>query len=71
MSLPLFTLFGEEALRYRLHDSGAAALKQLGKTPYNIVISDFNMDNGSGLDLLKAMRAHPVLKPLPDSALRR
>ena len=46
-------------------DSGAAALKQLGKQPYHLVISDFNMENGSGLDLLKAMRAHPVLKRTP------
>ena len=46
-------------------DSGAAALKQLGQQPYNLVISDFNMENGSGLDLLKAMRAHPVLKRTP------
>jgi len=46
-------------------DSGAAALKQLGKQPYHLVISDINMENGSGLDLLKAMRAHPVLKRTP------
>lgn len=46
-------------------ESGSAALKQLGKQPYHLVISDINMENGSGLDLLKAMRAHPVLKHTP------
>jgi two-component system, chemotaxis family, chemotaxis protein CheY len=46
-------------------ESGAAALKALTKQPYNLVVSDINMENGSGLDLLKAMRAHPVLKRTP------
>ena len=45
--------------------SGADALKELSLRPYNLVISDFNMDNGSGLDLLKSMRAHPILKRVP------
>lgn len=45
--------------------SGADALKELGMRPYNLVISDFNMDNGSGLDLLRNMRMHPVLKRVP------
>jgi two-component system chemotaxis response regulator CheY len=45
--------------------SGSAALNELGMRPYNLVISDFNMDNGSGLDLLKNMRMHPVLKRVP------
>jgi len=46
-------------------ESGSAALKALTKQPYHLVISDINMENGSGLDLLKAMRAHPVLKRTP------
>jgi two-component system chemotaxis response regulator CheY len=46
-------------------ESGSAALKVLSKLPYHLVISDINMENGSGLDLLKAMRAHPVLKRTP------
>ena len=46
-------------------ESGSAALKQLTKQPYHLVVSDINMENGSGLDLLKAMRAHPVLKRTP------
>ena len=32
---------------------------------YDLILSDFNMDNGSGLDLLKAVRANPLTKKLP------
>ncbi len=46
-------------------DSGKAAFLELGKRPYNLVISDFNMENGSGLELLLNMRKHPVLKRVP------
>jgi two-component system chemotaxis response regulator CheY len=46
-------------------DSGKAAYLELGKRPYNLVISDMNMINGTGLELLKMMRAHPVLKRVP------
>jgi len=45
--------------------SGSEAAKVLGTKPFNLVISDFNMDGGSGLDLLKIMRGHPVLKRIP------
>lgn len=46
-------------------DSGKAAFLELGKRPYNLVISDFNMENGTGLELLVNMRKHPVLKRVP------
>ncbi len=46
-------------------DSGKAAYLELGKRPYNLVISDMNMTNGTGLELLKMMRNHPVLKRVP------
>ena len=46
-------------------ESGSQAAKLLGEKPFNLVISDFNMDGGSGLDLLKTMRGHPVLKRIP------
>lgn len=46
-------------------ESGSQAAKMLGEKPFNLVISDFNMDGGSGLDLLKTMRGHPVLKRIP------
>jgi DNA-binding response OmpR family regulator len=40
-------------------------LAELQTRLYNLVISDFEMDDGSGLELLKGMRAHPVLKKIP------
>ncbi len=46
-------------------ESGSQAAKMLGEKPFNLVISDFNMEGGSGLDLLKTMRGHPVLKRIP------
>ncbi len=46
-------------------ESGSEALKELMKRPYNLVVSDYHMVSGSGLDLLKSMRAHPVLKKTP------
>ena len=46
-------------------DSGKAAYLELGKRPYNLVVSDMNMTNGTGLELLKMMRNHPVLKRVP------
>jgi two-component system, chemotaxis family, chemotaxis protein CheY len=46
-------------------ESGSQALTLLAGRPYNLVISDFNMDGGTGLDLLKGMRAHPILKRVP------
>lgn len=45
--------------------SGNAALVELNTRLYSLVISDFNMEDGSGLDLLNAMRAHAVLKKVP------
>ena len=46
-------------------ESGSEALKELMKRPYNLVVSDYHMVSGSGLDLLQSMRAHPVLKKTP------
>lgn len=39
-------------------NDGAAALKSLTATPAHIVISDFNMPNMDGLELLKNLRAN-------------
>lgn len=51
-------------------NSGNAAYKiiegQIGKpNEIQFVISDFNMPNGTGLDLVKAIRANSALKKLP------
>jgi two-component system, chemotaxis family, chemotaxis protein CheY len=46
-------------------EDGAAALKLLKSQPVDFVISDWNMPNMSGLELLKAVRADEELKELP------
>jgi two-component system chemotaxis response regulator CheY len=38
---------------------GGEALKSLALNPAHLVISDYNMPNMNGLDLLKAIRANP------------
>lgn len=44
---------------------GSTALQRLRDKPYNLVISDWNMEPMSGLQLLKEVRADARLKDLP------
>ncbi len=44
---------------------GSAALAKLRERPYGLVISDWNMQPMTGLELLKAVRADPKLKDIP------
>jgi two-component system chemotaxis response regulator CheY len=46
-------------------EDGAEALGLLHKEKVDFIISDWNMPNMSGLDLLKAIRADESLKPIP------
>jgi two-component system chemotaxis response regulator CheY len=46
-------------------EDGAEALSLLQREKVDFVISDWNMPNMSGLELLKAIRADEHLKPLP------
>ena len=46
-------------------DSATSAIALLKDRKYDLVLSDYNMDNGSGLDLLKSVRANPLTKKLP------
>ena len=46
------------------HD-GEEALAKLQQRAYGLVISDWNMEPMSGLELLQRVRAHPVLKNVP------
>ncbi|MCE2927514.1 MAG: response regulator [Rickettsiales bacterium] len=44
---------------------GTEALQKLREKPYGMVISDWNMEPMSGMDLLKHVRADEKLKMLP------
>ncbi|MDD5176085.1 MAG: chemotaxis response regulator CheY [Sterolibacterium sp.] len=46
-------------------EDGAVALQKLKGGVYDFVISDWNMPNMDGLQLLQAVRADPALKHLP------
>ena len=46
-------------------DSATTAIAMLKDQKYDLILSDFNMDNGSGLDLLKSVRGNPLTKKLP------
>jgi two-component system chemotaxis response regulator CheY len=44
---------------------GASALVKLRQKPFSLVISDWNMEPMSGLELLREVRADPALTALP------
>jgi len=44
---------------------GATALRKLKEKPYGLVISDWNMQPMTGLELLRAVRADPQLRKIP------
>lgn len=46
-------------------EDGAAALQKLLAGGFDFVVSDWNMPNMDGLQLLQAVRANPQLKHLP------
>ena len=46
-------------------EDGDQALKQLHKEKVGLIVSDWNMPNMTGLDLLKAVRADEKLKDTP------
>ena len=46
-------------------EDGAAALHKLRAGKFDFVISDWNMPNMTGIDLLRAIRQDPALKHLP------
>lgn len=46
-------------------EDGAVALQMLKSTPYDFVVSDWNMPNMDGLALLQAIRADQSLRTLP------
>ncbi len=46
-------------------EDGVEALKKLHADPFDFVVSDWNMPNMTGLELLQAIRADAKLKHLP------
>ena len=46
-------------------EDGVIALQKLKNTAVQFVITDWNMPNMTGIELLKAIRAAAALKPLP------
>jgi two-component system alkaline phosphatase synthesis response regulator PhoP/two-component system response regulator VicR len=44
---------------------GNQALEQLGKEPYDLLISDVLMPNKNGWEVLKAVRSNPETKDMP------
>ncbi|MEK6814980.1 MAG: chemotaxis response regulator CheY [Nitrospirota bacterium] len=46
-------------------EDGQAALAKLKVDKFDFVVTDWNMPNMTGLELLQAMRAEPALKDVP------
>ncbi|MEO5812636.1 MAG: response regulator [Rhodanobacter sp.] len=46
-------------------DDGENALAMLRKMPFDLVVTDWNMPNMNGIDLLRAIRAEAATKTLP------
>ncbi len=46
-------------------DDGNTALKELKKEKYDLILSDWNMPEMAGIDLLNAVRADDELKDIP------
>ncbi|MBE1159498.1 chemotaxis response regulator CheY [Dyella acidiphila] len=46
-------------------DDGNAALAMLKTNPFDMVVTDWNMPNMTGIELLQAIRAEPKLKSMP------
>jgi two-component system chemotaxis response regulator CheY len=46
-------------------DDGESAIALLRSTPFDLVVTDWNMPNMTGIDLLRAIRAEESLKGMP------
>jgi two-component system chemotaxis response regulator CheY len=46
-------------------ESGMRAMEIASLQPIDLIISDFYMDQMDGLDLLRAVRAHPIVRRVP------
>ena len=50
-------------------NNGSDALQKLKESPFNLIISDWNMEPMTGLDLLKSVRADAKLKATSKNSL--
>ena len=46
-------------------EDGSAALQMLKNSKFDFIVTDINMPNMNGFDLLKAVKADPTLKHIP------
>ncbi|MDQ6647727.1 MAG: chemotaxis response regulator CheY [Pseudomonadota bacterium] len=46
-------------------DDGASAMVMLKSQPFDMVVTDWNMPNMTGIELLRAIRAEAALKGMP------
>jgi two-component system chemotaxis response regulator CheY len=46
-------------------DDGESAIAMLRSLPFDLVVTDWNMPNMTGIDLLRAIRAEESLKAMP------
>lgn len=68
VSMRGLTRYSLQQIGFKLIDdapNGKIALDKLQKIPFDLVISDWNMDVLDGLALLKLIRQHPQMKKLP------
>ena len=68
VSMRGLTRYSLQQIGFKMIDdcaNGKIALEKLQRIPFDLVISDWNMDVLDGLSLLKLIRQHPQLKKLP------
>ena len=46
-------------------EDGTEAMKVLGTAPVDVVVTDLNMPNMNGIELIKQLRSHPTHKGTP------
>jgi two-component system chemotaxis response regulator CheY len=52
-------------IHIREAENGVAAMQTASQQPTDLIISDYNMPEMDGLELLRAVRGHPVIRKIP------
>jgi len=58
-------IFLDTCFNRKQYIAGSTALKELKKEKYDLILSDWNMPEMAGIDLLNAIRADDELKAIP------